>query len=243
MSKSWQRKNKWTDKDVEKHWDNVAAIYVEENNKVRQTHDQRFKVSSQNLDLFPGAKILNITSRDAEADIYLKKAENELEIINAEISQKLMDVAYQLNPKIYQEKIDCYDNLPFETGFFDRILTLETLEHVAYPLGFLNELNRVCKPNSKMVLSCPPATSEIPYQVYTALFGGHGEGPHRFLASKEVKKMLRETGWKLLKHIPSLLVPVGPRWLKNSGEKFINRFPKSIIAEFGIRQFYICEKN
>ena len=36
-------KNTWSDKEVEAHWDSVADIYVEENNKVKKAHDQRFK--------------------------------------------------------------------------------------------------------------------------------------------------------------------------------------------------------
>jgi hypothetical protein len=93
-----------------------------------------------------------------------------------------------------------------------------------------------------MVLSCPPATSELPYRVYTSLFGGHGEGPHRFPSSKEVKKLLHKTGWKLQLHKGTLLIPVGPVWLLKSGERIIDRAQGTFIAELGIRQFYCCEK-
>jgi len=125
---------------------------------------------------------------------------------------------------------------------FDQVLSLETLEHVKEPVRFLKELYRVSKPESRLVLSCPPATSEIPYQIYTALFGGHGEGPHKFPSSKEVKKMFELSGWKLLIHKGSVLIPVGPGWLQQWGEKIINRFQGTFIAELGIRQFYVCEK-
>jgi hypothetical protein len=37
-------------------------------------------------------------------------------------------------------------------------------------------------------------------------------------------------------------VPVGPAWLKRSGEKLIDRFQGTFISELGIRQFYCCEK-
>ena len=94
-----------------------------------------------------------------------------------------------------------------------------------------------------MVLSCPPATSELPYRFYTFFFGGHGEGPHRFLPSREVKEMLSKTGWTLMLHKGTLLVPVGPPWLQKAGEKLIDKFQGSCISEMGIRQFYICEKS
>ena len=153
-----------------------------------------------------------------------------------------MKVAGDLRPGITQVKIETYSKLPFKDHEFDRVLTLETLEHAAEPYKFLEELHRVSKKDAVMVLSCPPATSEWPYRVYTALFGGHGEGPHRFPSSREVKKLLSDTGWKLNLHKGTLLVPVGPGWLLKWGENIIDRAQGTFIAELGIRQFYCCEK-
>ena len=119
---------------------------------------------------------------------------------------------------------------------------VETLEHVADPIAFLNELHRISTETTIMVLSCPPATSEVPYQVYTYLFGGHGEGPHRFPSTREVKQMFEKTGWKLIQHKPTMLVPVGPKRLKSIGERLIDYTRIKFIKELGIRQFYVCEK-
>ena len=235
-------KNKWSDRDVEAHWDKVASIYVRENIRVKGTHDQRFRESIKYLSLRRGDSVLNITSRDGEADDYILKDEPGCEILHAEISAGLMQVAAQLRPGLNQVKIDSYSKLPFKDKAFTRVLSLETLEHVAEPHGFLEELHRVSTDDAIFVLSCPPATSEFPYQVYTALFGGHGEGPHRFPASKAVKKMLHQTGWKLRFHKGTLLVPVGPGWLRQLGEKVIDHAQGTFIAELGIRQFYCCEK-
>ncbi len=234
--------HRWTDSQVEAHWDRVASIYVRENDRVKRTHDQRFRESVSYLKLQAGMKVINITSRDAEADDYLKNEQPELTVVNAEISSGLMKVAENLRPGIDQVKISTYSELPFENAKFDRVLSLETLEHVAEPYQFLRELHRISKKEAIMVLSCPPATSEWPYRIYTALFGGHGEGPHRFPSSKEVKQMLRDTGWKLVLHKGTLLVPVGPGWLLAWGEKIIDRLQGTWIAELGIRQFYCCEK-
>ena len=236
------KKNPWTDREVEVHWDNVAENYVRENERVKGAHDQRFREAIQCLELKTGMNILNITSRDAEAADYILGEMPELQVINAEISRGLMNVAARLRPSVTQIKLDNYSILPFENAEFHRILSLETLEHVSKPLHFLRELHRVSTDDARLVLSCPPATSELPYRFYTALFGGHGEGPHRFLPSKEVKRMLAGTKWKLLVHKGTLLMPVGPGWLKNLGEKLIGRMQGTFISELGIRQFYICEK-
>jgi len=239
---SSDHKNHWKDSDVEAHWDRVAGIYVAENNKVKAAHDQRFRESMLHLRLSATHNILNITSRDAEAEDYIKKQYPTVNIIHAEISGGLMAEASRLRPGIVQQKLHTYSNLPFENQFFDRILSLETLEHAANPLAFLNELHRISKPEAILVLSCPPATSEVPYQIYTSLFGGHGEGPHRFLASEEVKVMFRKSGWKLLTHKGTVLFPVGPPAFQQLGERIINAFQGSLLAELGIRQFFVCEK-
>jgi len=125
---------------------------------------------------------------------------------------------------------------------FNRIVCLETLEHSENPEKFLKELFRVSTKDAYMVLSCPPKTSELPYKIFTFLFGGHGEGPHRFLSSKEVKLLLKKTGWKLLTHKGTILFPIGPNWLQSFGERIINKLQRTFISELGIRQFYFCEK-
>ncbi len=236
-------RHNWSDAEVEAHWDKVAHKYIAENDKVKQAHDQRFKESIGHLDLEPELRVLNVSSRDAEADDYIHRAEPETEVINLEISAGLMKEAARLRPHILQKKLETYSNLPFGDGYFDRVLTLETLEHVAEPLAFLSELHRVSKNGARMVLSCPPSSSEIPYQAYTFLFGGHGEGPHRFPHPEEVKKMLQLTSWKLLDQYGSVLIPVGPAFLQDWGERIIKRFKGTWIANLGIRQFYICERN
>ncbi len=238
-----QHRNNWHDSDVEAHWDRVAPIYVKENNKVKAAHDQRFRETISHLDLKPGYHVLNITSRDCEANDYILNKEPSAEVINAEISGGLMQVAGSIRPDIKQVKINSYSRLPFPDAGFDRVVSLETLEHVEDPIAFLRELYRVSKADALLVLSCPPSTSEIPYRVFTFLFGGHGEGPHRFLASREVKQMFIDTGWILKLHKGTVLLPVGPVSLQNLAEKFINRFQGTFIAELGIRQFYVCTKH
>lgn len=242
---NWRKNNhinKWSDRDVEAHWDSVAGIYVEENNRVKETHDQRFHQTIELLDLPEKPVVLNISSRDAEANDFVLKQKPEAEVINAEISRNLIDIADQIRPYARKQKIKTYSDLPFADNSFNRIICLETLEHAEDPIRFLQELHRVSTADVRMVLSCPPATSEIPYQVYTFLFGGHGEGPHRFPSSKEVKSMFRKTKWKLIHHKGTILFPVGPKWFKNVGENIINKCQGTFVAELGIRQFYVCEK-
>jgi ubiquinone/menaquinone biosynthesis C-methylase UbiE len=238
-----QRSNKWSDRDVEAHWDQVASIYVKENNKVKAAHDQRFRETVMHLDLKPHMRVLNITSRDCEANEYILNKEPAADVLNAEISAGLMQVAASIRPGAKQVKIETYSRLPFPDAGFDRVVSLETLEHAEDPVTFLKELHRVSTPEALLVLSCPPATSELPYRIFTFLFGGHGEGPHRFLPSSEVKEMFEITGWKLKLHKGTVLLPLGPVFLQSLAEKFINRYQGTFVAELGIRQFYVCTKH
>ncbi len=234
--------NTWSDKEVEAHWDSVAGIYIRENEKLKYAHEQRFRETIRYLDLPGVKKILNVTSRDCQAEDFIREVSGVVQIIHAEISGELMKVAAERRPEARQVKLETYSRLPFEDSEFDRVISLETLEHVPEPAAFLTELFRVAKPGAKMVLSCPPATSEFPYRVFTWLFGGHGEGPHRFPPSREVKQRLTEAGWKLILHRGTVLVPVGPPWFQNAGERIIRNMQKTFIRELGIRQFYVCEK-
>lgn len=235
-------KNSWKDSDVEDHWDKVSQIYIEENLKVKETHEQRFIESVKWLEIDNKSKTLNISSRDCEAADFILKENPDTQVINAEISQGLIDVAGKVRPYARQVKIETYSNLPFEDKSFNRIITLETIEHVEDPVKFLQELFRVSTDDVIMVLSCPPRTSEFSYRIYTFFAGGHGEGPHRFIKSGEVKVMFRKTKWKLVKHYGTLLIPVGPGWLRRLGEKIIDKYQNTFISEFGIRQFYVCKK-
>ena len=235
--------NKWTDQDVEQHWDDVADIYVEENLRVEEAHNQRFVRALELLDAAPGDRLLNITSRDCGVLSFMDTSSEGVNVLNAEISAGLMGRAAEIYPEADQVKIDSYSSIPFSSDEFDRVLSFETLEHVANPVAFLKELLRVTKPGGTMVLSCPPATSEIPYRLYSVLCGGHGEGPHKFPSSKQVKSWVELTGWELVHHEGTLLMPVGPKKLQAFGEKMIKRFQNTFISELGIRQFYVCKKQ
>jgi len=82
----------------------------------------------------------------------------------------------------------------------------------------------------------------MPLKVYEMFFKNHGEGPHNFLASKKVKKMLEETGLRLVLHKGTLLFPVGPQKMQNLAEKIIEKMQWTPVKELGIRQFYVSEK-
>jgi len=233
--------NDFTINQVRDFWNEVIDMYESSNEQFEDTHLQRFQESIKHLNLKPGQKILNIWSRTGLAIPYLRQKCRNIEIYNLEVADKFIEIARKKYPNETFQETDL-KNLPFENNYFDHILSLETLEHAPSPLIFLKELHRTLKPNGLLVMSLPPATSELPLKVYELFFSNHGEGPHKFLSSKKVKKLLNLADLKIILHKGTLLIPVGPKILKKFGEKIINKLQNTPISELGIRQFYICKK-
>lgn len=218
----------------------MAGIYERENARVAETHFQRFEVALEALDLDSATSLLNVWSRNGEAIDFVRPQSRGLRMVNAEISDVLLELARKTRPGHSYVQLDSLSALPFRSRSFDRVLSLETLEHCPDPAGFLAELHRIMRPGGRLVLSCPPRTAEPAYRVYSSLFGGHGEGPHRFLPSRVVIGLLKEAGWRLVDHRGTLLVPLGPRWLRRFGERLLHWIP--LLSELGIRQFYVATR-
>lgn len=233
-------KNNFTIQEVKNFWDGAADIYDQVNKKIGPVHYQRFTESIKYLELKNGSKILNIWSRTGNAIPYLQKLA-AIDLYNLEVSPKMIQIAQSKFPSANFQITDL-KNLDFPDNFFDGILSLETLEHAPEPEIFLRELFRVLKPAKTAVFSLPPKTAELPLKIFELFFKNHGEGPHRFLPSRTVKEMLEKAGFRLILHKGTLLIPVGPKPLQGLGEKIIEKFQNTPLKEFGIRQFYVCQK-
>ena len=98
------------------------------------------------------------------------------------------------------------------------------------------------KPGGKLVLSCPPAMAELPLRIYERFLPNHGEGPHRFPSTREVKGLLCAAGLELQRHESTLFVPVGPRWLRRLDSLVERTLARTPLGEFGIRQFFVCRR-
>lgn len=227
-------------KDVSDFWDSVASNYDGINQKIGSTHYQRFTESIKHLKIKKNDKVLNIWSRTGNAIPYLEK-KADIKLFNLEVSKAMIKIAKLKYPGRYFEPTDL-THLNFENNFFDSILSLETLEHCPNPQKFINELFRVLKPGKHLVMSLPPKTAEIPLTIFELFFHNHGEGPHQFLPSKEVKKILSKAGFRLILHKGTLLLPIGPEFLRKIGEMLIDKFQNTPLKELGIRQFYVCQK-
>jgi len=235
-------RNRFTMPEVKAFRDGEAKIYRSCHDGIEDTHFQRFKEGIKYLDLEPGMRVLNICAIIGEAIPYLRGRCRDIEIINAELSGEFIAIGKEGHPDDYFVQTSVVE-LPFRDCYFDYVLSLETLEHVPDPVIFLRELYRTLKWGGTLVMSLPPRTAELPLRIYEMLFPHHGEGPHQFLPSKVVKRMTQDVGFTLMMHKGTVLIPVGPRWLKDLGERLIERFQRTPLSELGIRQFYVCRKE
>lgn len=233
--------NNFNIEEVASFWNKIGENYDKKNEKFKEVHQQRYVETMKYLDLKPEQKILNLWSRTGGAIKFLRNKEPHIEITNMDVSEKFLEISKQKFPQEKFMKTDL-EYLSFEDNYFHHILSLETLEHTPQPEKLLKEFYRALKPNGTLVLSLPPKTAEFAERISFLFFGNHGEGPHKFLPSKTVKKLLSETGFNLILHKGTLLIPFGPPWLKKFGEKIIEKLQNTPIRELGIRQFYVCKK-
>ena len=236
----FQRKE-FTLEAVRAHWNKVAAIYDGWNKAYDTTHFQRFTQAMEYVNLAPGMRVLDVWSRTGNASRYLFETCPGIEYTGLELSEGMIRLARQKYPqRSFAE--GSLVALPFPGGYFDRVVSLETLEHVPVPAQFLRELRRVIKPGGRLVMSLPPAYAEWMTALVDGLKVNHGEGPHRFLPSKEVKLLLSQCGFRLLLHRGTVMIPAGPAFLRVNGNRWLeSHMQGTFVAEMGIRQFYVCE--
>lgn len=227
--------------DVRAHWNKVAEEYDDANAQVGSGHYQRFHEAVRHIDFSQRLRILDVCARSGNLSRFLYEQSQDIELVSMEIAEKLLAQAQRKSPQNHFVQASMH-HLPFADAGFDVVVSLETLEHVPHHYQFITELYRVLRPGGRLVMSLPPATAEWTSKVddFFGLF--HGEGPHRFLPSSVVREWLAEAGFELKLHKGTVLLPIGPGWLKKGTEWIIERTQGSFISELGIRQFYICDK-
>ncbi len=234
-------KNDFTSRDVRAFWDGVSEIYDKANDQVRGAHDQRYHESFKYfVDKLP-LRILNVWSRTGEGVEFLRATGVSCEIINLEVSLRMIrkGLSYGRKGKYVQTDLT---HLPVKTGSFDLVWSLETLEHCPDPELFLREVHRALTDDGCLVMSCPPAFAEIVLRLYEIFAFNHGEGPHRFIASWNVKTLLRRCGFTLLEHKGTLFFPFKNSLLKKVDAAVEVPLNKLGLSDLGIRQFYFAQK-
>jgi|SRR3989338_159421 len=233
---------KFSIEEVRSFWDRVSPIYEPANEKLGYVHTHRFEKTLEYGQIEAGQTILNIWSRTGNLLPYLRKTP-DLTVYNHEVSPAMIAIARRKYPKEKFELTNLENLDEFKNDMFDRIISLETLEHTPKPAVFLSELHRVLKPDGFLIMSLPPKGAEIGLKLYECFFKNHGEGPHNFYWPSDVKKMLEQSGLQLIAHKPAMILPLINARLIRLSEKILDFvFGKTPLANFGVRHFYIAKK-
>jgi ubiquinone/menaquinone biosynthesis C-methylase UbiE len=236
------RADRFTMDDVRRFWDGAAEDYARENERIGWIHTQRFKEGLKGLSLKPGMRVLNVWSRVGGAIPHVRRACDDLRLINAELSFAMLKCSRAQFPGEAFVQSALHE-LPFADASFNAVLSLETLEHVPSPRTFLKEVRRVIVEGGTLVMSLPPSLAEWT-SALNKLFGfHHGEGPHRFISPREVKALLANCGFHLTSHRGTLFVPIKGALFETVDAKLSTVFGDGPLAQCGLRQFYVCEAS
>ena len=237
------KRNPFTIEQVRTFWDQIASEYDRINGQFGWSHTQRFTTMQQFLPEENVQRIVNVWSRTGNATTYIREKYPDAQIENMEASPRMLAIAQEKYPHENFALTDLHD-FPQEDESVDVIVSLETLEHVPDPLHFLLECHRILKVGGRIIISHPPAWAEKPLQLAEKVIENHGEGPHRFPSVREVHRTLRRCGFRVHHHRGTVLLPLGPEWLKQAVETLHLRLLRFIgCNRLGIRQFTIADKT
>lgn len=134
----------------------------------------------------------------------LKNYRRDLDFYGCDISRNSINIA-KSDPKEVNFLLgDCY-KLPFKNDFFDGVVVFDLLEHLEEPKKCLKEIKRVLKKGG-VFYSYTPCEGGVNTYTYwfkklgwksTEKFSGHIQ----HFKSRELEKMFKDSGFKLLKKI------------------------------------------
>jgi SAM-dependent methyltransferase len=232
----------WTLQAVGEHWD--ATEEYDDVNAETFSYFLRFVDGLAHCTIPPQSRVLDICCRTGNGTAYFYQHNKVRYAICADVSARFLQVAHE-----YLDGL----NIPHETLLFtdykldlpddsvEAILCFETLEHIAEPQPFLNELARVLEPGGELLLTTPNILWE-PVHWLAAIIGlHHSEGPHRFLSHRKLTRVVQQAGFIIEKDVGTVLIPDGPRWLTALGRRLEQRFPR-LAWHLGLRRILICRK-
>ncbi|WP_264552430.1 class I SAM-dependent methyltransferase [Flavobacterium sp. N2038] len=131
---------------------------IEMANMMHETNINMTRHSIQNLNISKGNKILELGHGNGGHLEFLFELAENLKYYGLEMSELMFQEARQINRNFVSQKqafFSLYDGnkIPFETEFFDKIFTVNTLYFWQKPEELLSEIYRVLKPNGKFCLT------------------------------------------------------------------------------------------
>lgn len=243
---AYWRNSDWPATAVGDFFDSFSEEY-DDINEQTDSYFRRFTDASRLLDGQGRGRFLDVQSRSGNGTAYFYEQGLVESAVCADFSEGLGRVCKRrldaLGFKDY-EWVHLRDYaLPFEEASFDVTLSLETVEHVAKPAFFINELARVTKPDGMLILSTPNFLWEPVHAFCAVTRLHHSEGPHRFLKHRFLLDTVAQAGFDIIHHETTVLIPGGPDWLVRAGYRFEAWTKNSLMPWLGLRRVIIARRN
>ncbi len=127
--------------------------------------------------------------------------------------------------------------LPYASGSFDGVYTINVLEHVPDPKALVAEVARILKPGGLFLSITPNGDVEWLLDLLERLKLKLPEGPHKFLNFAETAA-LAEDAFDVVAHQKFLAFPAGPEGLVNCIDRLGFREPG-----WGLFQYIVLKKK
>tara|TARA_B100000809_G_scaffold257223_1_gene298427 strand:+ start:7427 stop:8134 length:708 start_codon:yes stop_codon:yes gene_type:complete len=143
------------------------------------------------LDIHDKNRILELGHGNCSHLSEIMKQANKLKYFGMEISQVMQQEATRINYKYIKKKVALFylyngNEIPYVLNFFDKIITVNTIYFWENPLGLLNEIYRVLKPNGIFVLTFATSSfmKKLPFVSETNVFRLYDISKLEILVSK-----------------------------------------------------------
>ena len=236
----------WSLEDVGKFWDTVTD-YDDINSSLYPYYrrfSNSYKLAKKYLDR-DDYKLLDIQTRSGNGTLYWYRKNKIKHSTCIDFSDYLISLAKnRLNDvdiDINYVKISNFP-LPFKDESFDFICTYETIEHIYYYENFFNELCRVTKKRSIIILTCPNILWEWVHWLCAIININHSEGPHKFLRRKSLIKIFNENDIQILEENSTILLPFNNKISITVNEILEKYLPKKIISLLALRRTFVMRK-
>lgn len=137
--------------------------------------------------------------------------------------------------------------IPYDDSFFDTVIANDVIEHLANPLAFLCEINRVLKSGGTLILSTPN-----PYYYWEAMqnllvryefMKAKQEGHFATFTRINIRNIFERTGFALTKEIGNFFTLIVLKW-----QFVLKRLPfltyqiTYVADKVGVPQHYVLSK-
>lgn len=215
---------------VEKHFDKVADTY----DKGKKRYSYYYSSLKSLLNELIGQKKKVFEFGCGTGDLLVSL--NPKSGYGMDISSKMIETA--------KKKHANRKNITFSTSMpkdkFDYIFLSDVVEHLNDHKNTFINLKKVMTSNSKIIVTMANPIWEPLLMIWEKLGLKMKEGKHKRVEYKELEKIFKSIGLKVVKHDYKLLIPIQIPFITNFANKYLEKYFKKICF---IEYFVIAPKG